>query len=867
MASLNSKVQALIDSVQGFNDQANLLLAAIGQGSFDPAHIHYQIQHATQSAIDGILAQLANYEATSLLERQDMLKRSLDIKNMMGDERYFFEFFKDPFTAADAGLRVDILGTIAGDESVDCSDTSKLTVGETYVISDQDGGIEVVEVSQILTANRFRAVQTLAKTRSNTGTLFRTSWDLSGTGKAVAGNGAYYSHGLDILTADSGGRLLIRRDDGDGTLAVYARQVIDGQPQAWVQCPFVESRMADAPKKVDLYHDIPVGGRVELRVDSAKGPSGAPFGVYYMVAMTPFRAGRADSVRKPVVVAPAAGAVSVSDTPTVTGDAYYSLYGVPQGGMDVEISTDPLFNSVIYQGAEVGAGVAHVVASGQLTTSEAYFVRVRYQDEEGVTSPWSDPVGFATGAVFQYVATPSVVSPSENGQDVALLPTITTSAFVPVGVSDTHAATQYQVAKDTEFAELAYDSGDVSDLVTHTIPVGSILERNTPHYLRVRHKGAGLGYSAWSPVRSFRTVNSANAPTITSPTNGATGVLLPLAITTSAFSFPGGGEAHVATQYQVATDEAFTSLVFNSGDSAHLTALTVPAGTLAALTQYFIRARHKGASTGYSPWSVPVLCTTQAAVGEQIYTAVGSHTFTVPEGVTAVSVVCIGGGASGNGSAAGGGGGGGLRYKNNVAVAPGQQIAVTVGAGGNSSVFSGQSSSFGAYVTATGGAGAANGVGGAGGAGSGGDGGGNGGQGGNGNVAGGGGAAGYAGNGGKGGNGVAGSGNYFAGEAGQGGGAGGGSSGSSGSYTGGGGGGVGILGQGQSGAAGSSGGTCQGGNAGSGGNAGYLGYGAANLGVGGVYGGGGGVGGWGSGAQGAVRIIWGPGRSYPNNAA
>lgn len=70
-----------------------------------------------------------------------------------------------------------------------------------------------------------------------------------------------------------------------------------------------------------------------------------------------------------------------------------------------------------------------------------------------------------------------------------------------------------------------------------------------------------------------------------------------------------------------------------------------------------------------------------------LFTGVGSHTFTVPTGVTAISAVCIGGGGSGGNDGGGassgqGGGGGGLSYVTNYSVTPGQVLNVVVGAGG-----------------------------------------------------------------------------------------------------------------------------------------------------------------------------------------
>jgi predicted ribosomally synthesized peptide with SipW-like signal peptide len=78
--------------------------------------------------------------------------------------------------------------------------------------------------------------------------------------------------------------------------------------------------------------------------------------------------------------------------------------------------------------------------------------------------------------------------------------------------------------------------------------------------------------------------------------------------------------------------------------------------------------------------------------GGALFTTVGSHTWEAPPGVTSVCVVCIGGGGGGmyfNASgtnytfAMSGGGGGTLAYLNDYPVVPGQSYTVQVGAGGS----------------------------------------------------------------------------------------------------------------------------------------------------------------------------------------
>lgn len=72
---------------------------------------------------------------------------------------------------------------------------------------------------------------------------------------------------------------------------------------------------------------------------------------------------------------------------------------------------------------------------------------------------------------------------------------------------------------------------------------------------------------------------------------------------------------------------------------------------------------------------------------QSIFVIPGTHSWTCPDGVTSVSVVCVGGGGGANHASGGtgykiGGGGGALAYKNNISVTPGSSYTVVVGKGG-----------------------------------------------------------------------------------------------------------------------------------------------------------------------------------------
>ncbi len=279
--------------------------------------------------------------------------------------------------------------------------------------------------------------------------------------------------------------------------------------------------------------------------------------------------------------------------------------------------------------------------------------------------------------------------------------------------------------------------------------------------------------------------------------------------------------------------------------------------------------------------------------GDSEYTSAGTYTWTVPAGVTNVSVVCIGaGGTNGLGNSGQAGGGAALAYRNGISVTPGATGTVIVGGpagrSGNSGQTGGSSSfQYSGTTTTAGGGGGGGGNGASGGSGGGGGtrsgtttGGGNGGSGGTDNQnaggPGGGGAGGYSGNGGGGASGF-GPTATTSGSGGSGGGGGGGGKGGANEGGGGGGGGVGFYGEGTSGGGGS--GQGQNNNGGNGGAAGSSGQNGGNGenaaaggqnssgGQGGAYGGGqGGTqsnGSNNSSGVGAVRIVWDPAGTAP----
>ena len=117
------------------------------------------------------------------------------------------------------------------------------------------------------------------------------------------------------------------------------------------------------------------------------------------------------------------------------------------------------------------------------------------------------------------------------------------------------------------------------------------------------------------------------APSITSPSDAATDIGETPTITTSAFAVTNeGSDTHASTDWQVASDSDFSTIVVQSADDAtNKTSWTVPSGNLSASTTYYVRARHTGTMYGDSGWSSTVSFTTAASFFDTYGSALAAY--------------------------------------------------------------------------------------------------------------------------------------------------------------------------------------------------------------------------------------------------
>ena len=180
--------------------------------------------------------------------------------------------------------------------------------------------------------------------------------------------------------------------------------------------------------------------------------------------------------------------------------------------------------------------------------------------------------------------------------------------------------------------------------------------------------------SEWEVLLPFGTML---APQVVSPASG-TGFKVgsAVAVSVSAISSSGFADPGAGTQIQIATNAGFTNIAA-AYDGAYATSWTSTA--LSSVGTYYIRARHKGATLGWSPWSAAVAFTIAAAVGTASFTS--SATWTAPYSATFSVFACGGGGGGGCGGSTVGADGGGAGGNSQVYTLSGTSVNLLAGGG------------------------------------------------------------------------------------------------------------------------------------------------------------------------------------------
>lgn len=477
--------QKLLDNTEHLRLRANGADEAVG---------------ALQSRIEGV-------EKTSAVD----VSRSVSLDWLYRGNRIAIEFFSGTTTlVAHAGVAV--VSGVAGDDSIDVESTAGFKPGGDYLLINAEGtGAELMRVAAVLSGQRLRFTRNLganygAGARLAASTLTpRTAGGVHGEAGAQWVTGA-----INLGETPTQRAVVIRRSINAGEVRLYYR---DAYQQEWAERYWSNRRSAGGagaeipagfadyeyiiPMRGDGYLRAQVDGEAVdiLHIVAIGGPTG--LGGYINPAMRP---------AAPGVSNPAAGAVNVTERPTLTAGGYTSPAGNAFASAKFQISTSNTFATTLHDSGDVAA-MTYPMPAGVLAANTTYYIRASVKDVAGLVSDWSPITSFTTKASFAYVNTPAVTTPTNGQTEIPEQPTLQSGAFAATGSADTHAASQWQIRTAAgSWAAPLHDSGESAAAKTsYTVPAGVLLAGQSQYVMRVRHKGASLGWSEWSSDVAFTT--------------------------------------------------------------------------------------------------------------------------------------------------------------------------------------------------------------------------------------------------------------------------------------------------------------------------------------------------------------------------
>lgn len=316
----------------------------------------------------------------------------------------------------------------------------------------------------------------------------------------------------------------------------------------------------------------------------------------------------AKGIAKPRIIAPIAGAVDQPiNVAVVLSPIEVSGISATPANTRVIVARDEALTERIFDSGE-SAAYSTSVATNNLPVNTLLHVSGQHKDGELGWSELADISSFTT--LNAYTVTPTITSPTA-AVDVELRPTFTFSPFANIGPVDTLKQRIFQVARDALFSDLIVNvtltGANVGQYAMQAdLPLFSDL------YARVQDEGNTWGVSEWSTVYSFKTLNAyVEKPTITFPTQGATGVGIRPTFTATAFANVGPTDTPAGGHWRLARDAAFTDIV-EEANGNYTTSFT-PSQDLDITRDYWVDVLYRGGLWGASQRADAVKFTTLTA--------------------------------------------------------------------------------------------------------------------------------------------------------------------------------------------------------------------------------------------------------------
>ena len=231
--------------------------------------------------------------------------------------------------------------------------------------------------------------------------------------------------------------------------------------------------------------------------------------MFYEDEAEAIRAVMAGKPLKPQNVYPADEAAEIYQVPTFVGTRYESTASTHMDKFHLQVSLSADFSTPIFDQEFVQTTVELEPEDfwAIIETSTEYHWRIRYQDDRGRWSDWSEPTKFTTQAVFEptVIVQPRILYPLDGALVPPVNPFVASSRLQVKGGAgmDVHESTHWQACANSLFVgDLALDEPDDTDNLT-TKELDLALTGNMNVRCRYKEGNSGI-YSPFSLPRLIR---------------------------------------------------------------------------------------------------------------------------------------------------------------------------------------------------------------------------------------------------------------------------------------------------------------------------------------------------------------------------
>ena len=284
-----------------------------------------------------------------------------------------------------------------------------------------------------------------------------------------------------------------------------------------------------------------------------------------------------------------------------------SLYGaltIPKGTSSEYTITD--FDSFSTYAVRASNGFTATISGDKVTVN----IPSGYANNQAVFFVSRNGVerAFTVGMSAQTLITPRIVSPANGAADQSTNITVSASNYttIPSGIGSL-AESHWQLSLTQTFTDTIRDvrvtTGNMQQTTFSELPIGTEL------FLRVRYRSSesSLGWSEWSAVSSFTTINESIAKPRIFLDQPPFDVNENPVFTTDAFTTePSGRDSHLSSSWRIVkveNDGSETSVFTRLRSMEDKVRLQLPKGVLETSSEYYAQVKFEGSRIGESMWS------------------------------------------------------------------------------------------------------------------------------------------------------------------------------------------------------------------------------------------------------------------------